>query len=81
MTGRIRLAKNLTGTGPDALWTRPIIFQSCPIRSLTLCDTCQHDQHVRSSGGPRPVDRVETAVTASTDRTRPVKAETASGQG
>jgi hypothetical protein len=31
-------------------------------------------------GGPRPVDRVESAVTASTDRTRLIKAETASDQ-
>jgi hypothetical protein len=31
-------------------------------------------------GGPRPVDRVESAVTTSTDRTRLVKAETASDQ-
>jgi hypothetical protein len=31
-------------------------------------------------GGPRPVDRVESVVTASTDRTRPVKAETTSDQ-
>jgi hypothetical protein len=31
-------------------------------------------------GGPRPVDRIESTVTASTDRTRPVKAETVSGR-
>jgi hypothetical protein len=31
-------------------------------------------------GGPRPVDRIDSAMTSSTDRTRPVKAETASGQ-
>jgi hypothetical protein len=31
-------------------------------------------------GGPHLVDRIEYAVTASTDRTRPVKAETASDQ-
>jgi hypothetical protein len=30
--------------------------------------------------GTRLVDRIESAVTASTDRTRPVKAETASDQ-
>jgi hypothetical protein len=44
--------------------------------TLTLSDSGQHDLRVRSMGGPRPVDRVETAVTTSTDRTRPVKAET-----
>jgi hypothetical protein len=31
-------------------------------------------------GGPRPVDRIESAVTASIDWMRPVKAETASDQ-
>jgi hypothetical protein len=31
-------------------------------------------------GGLRPVDRVESVVTTSTGRTRPVKAETASDQ-
>jgi hypothetical protein len=31
-------------------------------------------------GGPRLVDRIESAVTASTDQTRLVKAETVSGR-
>jgi hypothetical protein len=31
-------------------------------------------------GGPRLVKRVESAVTASTDQTRPIKAKTASDQ-
>jgi hypothetical protein len=31
-------------------------------------------------GGPRPVDRIESAVTANTDRMHPIKAETASGR-
>jgi hypothetical protein len=48
--------------------------------TLTLSDSGQHDLRIRSMGGPRLVDRIESAVTASTDRTRPVKAETASDQ-
>jgi hypothetical protein len=48
--------------------------------TLSLSESGQHDLRVWSMGGPRPVDRVESAVTASTDRTRPVKAETASDQ-
>jgi hypothetical protein len=51
-----------------------------PITTLTLSTSSQHDLHVRSMGGPRPVDRVESAETASTDRTRPVKVETTSDQ-
>jgi hypothetical protein len=31
-------------------------------------------------GGPRPVDCVESTMTANTDRTRPVKVETTSDQ-
>jgi hypothetical protein len=31
-------------------------------------------------GGPRLVDHIESTVTASTDQTRPIKAETASDQ-
>jgi hypothetical protein len=48
--------------------------------ALTLSDSGQHDLRVRSMGEPRPVDRIDSAVTASTDRTCPVKAETASGR-
>jgi hypothetical protein len=71
MTARVRLAKYLTGTRPDALWTRPIVFQSRPISLLTLYDTCQHDQRVQSSQGPRPVNQVETQwLSALTGRVR-----------
>jgi hypothetical protein len=80
MTGCVWSAKYLTGTRPDALWTCLIVFQSCPISSLTLYDTCQHDQRVRSSQGPRPVNQVEiewlSALTGrvwSRQRLRPVK--------
>jgi hypothetical protein len=48
--------------------------------TLTLSDSGQHDLRVRSMGEPRPVDHIDSVVTASTDRTRPVKAETASGR-
>jgi hypothetical protein len=51
-----------------------------PITILTLSDSGQHDLRVRSMGGPRSVDRIESAVTASTDRTHPVKAETVSSR-
>jgi hypothetical protein len=48
--------------------------------TLSLFDSGQHDLRIRSMGGPCLVDRVESAVTASTDRTHPVKAETVSDQ-
>jgi hypothetical protein len=48
--------------------------------TLTLSNSGQHDLCIQSMGEPRPVDRNDLAVTASTDRTRPVKAETASGR-
>jgi hypothetical protein len=48
--------------------------------TLLLSVSGQHDLRVRSMGGSRPVDRVESVVTASTDRMRPVKAETTSNQ-
>jgi hypothetical protein len=48
--------------------------------TLSLSVSGQHDLRVRSKGEPCPVDRVESTVTASTDRTCPVKAETASDQ-
>jgi hypothetical protein len=80
MTGRARSAKYLTGTRPDALWTHPIVFQLRPISLLTLCDTCQHDQRIRSLQGPCPVNQVKTqwlsALTGrvrSRQRPRPVK--------
>jgi hypothetical protein len=44
--------------------------------TLLLSDFGQHDLRVRSMGGPRSIDHVESVVTASTDRTRLVKAET-----
>jgi hypothetical protein len=60
--------------------TRPIVFQSCPISSLTLWDTCQHDPRVRSSQGPHSVNQVETQWLSvltgrvrSRQRLRPVK--------
>jgi hypothetical protein len=48
--------------------------------TLTLSDSGQHDLRVWSMGGPRLIDHVESAMTASTDRTRPVKAEAMSDQ-
>jgi hypothetical protein len=48
--------------------------------TLSLSVSGQHDLRIRSMGGPRPVDHVESAVTISTDRMHLAKAETASDQ-
>jgi hypothetical protein len=48
--------------------------------TLLLSVSGQHDLRVRSMGGPRPVDHVESTMTVSTDQTRPIKAETACDQ-
>jgi hypothetical protein len=77
MTGRVRSAKYLTGTWPDASDHFPVASDY----TFTLWNMCQTDQRVRSSQETRPVNQVENAVTVSTDRTRPVVTETASGQG
>jgi hypothetical protein len=77
MTVRVRSAKYLTGTWSDASGHFPVTSDY----TFTLWNTCQTDQRVRSSQGTRPVNQVENAVTVSTDRTRLVVTETASGQG
>jgi hypothetical protein len=77
MTGRVRSAKYLTGTWPNAFGHFLVAFDY----TVNLWNTCQTDQHVRSSQGPRLVNQVKNAVTVSTDRARPVMTETASGKG
>jgi hypothetical protein len=61
--------------------TRPVTSQSRPIILFTLWNTCQTDQRVRSSQGPRPVNQLTTQWLVSTDRTHPVMTKTAFGQG
>jgi hypothetical protein len=53
MTGRVRSSEYLTGTWPDT----PITSQSHPIRCFSFYDTCQRNHRVRSSQGPRPINR------------------------